>query len=109
MGPLKGVPWLKDGEGLGGAAARNTYRMALAFVPAFFHHDTQKTMVEAGKVPLMLMFIIANALLFAHVLPTERVPQTITDAFLSAGLEPRSDERRVGHEWVSTVRSRWTP
>src|SRR3546814_6186515 len=76
MGPLKGVPWLKDGEGLGGAAARNTYRMALAFVPAFFHHDTQKTMVEAGKVTLLLMFIIANALLFAHVLTTERVLQT---------------------------------
>src|SRR3546814_876320 len=90
MGPLKGVPWLKDGEGLGGAAARNTYRMALAFVPAFFHHDTQKTMVEAGKVTLMLMFIIANALLFAHVLTTERVPQTITEAILSAGLQPWS-------------------
>src|SRR3546814_16164614 len=38
----------------------------------------------------MLMFIIANALLFAHVLTTERVPQTITEAFLSAGLEPWS-------------------
>src|SRR3546814_15513063 len=47
-------------------------------------------MVEAGKVTLMLMFIIANALLFAHVLTTERVPQTITEAFLSAGLEPWS-------------------
>src|SRR3546814_17773229 len=85
MGPLKGVPWLKDGEGLGGAAARNTYRMALAFVPAFFHHDTQKTMVEAGKVTLMLMFIIANALVLAQGLTTERVPQTITAAFLSTG------------------------
>src|SRR3546814_13836043 len=47
-------------------------------------------MVEAGKVTLMLMFIIANALLFAHVLTTERVPQTITEALLSAGLEPWS-------------------
>src|SRR3546814_16169659 len=36
------------------------------------------------------MFIIAHALLFAHVLTTERVPQTITEAFLSAGLEPWS-------------------
>src|SRR3546814_16873350 len=88
MGPLKGVPWLKDGEGLGGAAARNTYRMALAFVPAFFHHDTQKTMVEAGKVTLMLMFIIAKALLFAHVLTTETVPQNITESFLTAGPHP---------------------
>src|SRR3546814_16699117 len=24
-------------------------------------------------------------------------------------LEPRSDERRVGKEWVSTCRSRWSP
>src|SRR3546814_15270369 len=38
----------------------------------------------------MLMFIIANALLFAHVLTTERVPQTITEAILSAGLQPWS-------------------
>jgi C4-dicarboxylate transporter, DctM subunit len=88
MGPLKGVPWLKDGEGFGGAALRNTYRITLALVPALFHRDTQKTMAEAGKVTLMLMFIIANALLFAHVLTTERVPQTITQAFLSAGLTP---------------------
>jgi C4-dicarboxylate transporter DctM subunit len=36
----------------------------------------------------MLMFIIANALLFAHVLTTERVPQAITEAFITAGLTP---------------------
>ncbi|MGD1877545.1 MAG: TRAP transporter large permease [Kiloniellaceae bacterium] len=88
MGPLKGVPWRQDGEGLGRAAARNLGRTAVALVPACFHRDTQKTMIEAGRVTLMLMFIIANALLFAHVLTTERIPQTVTDAFISAGLEP---------------------
>ena len=32
---------------------------------------------------MMLMFIIANALLFAHVLTSERIPQVITE--LDAG------------------------
>ncbi|HEY9548467.1 MAG TPA: TRAP transporter large permease, partial [Kiloniellaceae bacterium] len=90
MGPLKGVAWREEGEGLGAAAARNTWRMLIAAVPACFHRDTQKTLVESGKITLMLMFIIANALLFAHVLTTERVPQTITEAILSAGLQPWS-------------------
>jgi len=31
------------------------------------------------------MFIIANALLFAHVLTTERIPQAITDWMIGAG------------------------
>ncbi|MPZ09484.1 MAG: TRAP transporter large permease subunit [Kiloniellaceae bacterium] len=88
MGPLKDVPWHKEGEGLGGAVGRNAFRMTLALVPALFHRDTQKTMLDAGKVTLMLMFIIANALLFAHVLTTERVPQAITEAFITAGLTP---------------------
>jgi C4-dicarboxylate transporter DctM subunit len=34
----------------------------------------------------MLMFIIANAMLFAHVLTTLRIPQAITEAIVSAGL-----------------------
>jgi C4-dicarboxylate transporter DctM subunit len=88
MGPLKDEPWRREGEGLGQSAARNLLRTAMALVPACFHRDTQKTMVDAGKVTLMLMFIIANALLFAHVLTTERIPQTITEAFITAGLSP---------------------
>jgi len=88
MGPLKGEPWLREGEGVAVAVGRNLLRTAAALLPAFFHRDTQKTMVDAGKVTLMLMFIIANALLFAHVLTTERVPQAITEAFITAGLSP---------------------
>jgi C4-dicarboxylate transporter DctM subunit len=34
----------------------------------------------------MLMFIIANALLFAHVLTTERIPQVIAEQILSMGM-----------------------
>ena len=33
----------------------------------------------------MLMFIIVNALLFAHVLTSERIPQAITDWMIGAG------------------------
>jgi C4-dicarboxylate transporter DctM subunit len=88
MGPLKGEPWRREGEGLGQAALRNSWRTLVMLVPGCFHADTQKTLVEAAKVTLMLMFIIANALLFAHVLTTERVPQAITEAFISAGLSP---------------------
>jgi C4-dicarboxylate transporter DctM subunit len=34
------------------------------------------------------MFIIANAILFAHVLTTERIPQVISEQILNAGLSP---------------------
>ena len=44
-------------------------------------------MLEASRITVMLMFIIANALLFAHVLTTERVPQTIAEGMLGLGLE----------------------
>ncbi|MBX3607043.1 MAG: TRAP transporter large permease subunit [Piscinibacter sp.] len=48
--------------------------------------DLPEVFLEAGKTTVMLMFIIANALLFAHVLTTERIPQTIAEAILAAGM-----------------------
>lgn len=44
--------------------------------------------MEASKTTIMLMFIIGNAFLFAHVLTTERIPQSITETIIAAGLEP---------------------
>jgi C4-dicarboxylate transporter DctM subunit len=44
--------------------------------------------LDAGKTTVMLMFIIANALLFAHVLTTERIPQTIAEHIVAAGMQP---------------------
>lgn len=55
------------------------------FPTAMFHNDTRKVLVDAAKTTLMLMFIIVNALLFAHVLTTERIPQAITELMLGAG------------------------
>lgn len=50
--------------------------------------DVPKVLVDAGKVSVMLMFIIANAFLFAHVLTTERIPQSIAEAIVAARMEP---------------------
>jgi C4-dicarboxylate transporter DctM subunit len=36
----------------------------------------------------MIMFIVANALLFAHVLTTERIPQAIAEQILAVGMSP---------------------
>ncbi|WP_350335911.1 TRAP transporter large permease [Coralliovum pocilloporae] len=85
MGPLKGVPWRMEGESLGGVIIRNTGAILLKSGPSLVHRDTQKVLVDSAKTTIMLMFIIANALLFAHVLTTERIPQVITDWMLGAG------------------------
>jgi C4-dicarboxylate transporter DctM subunit len=44
--------------------------------------------LDAAKVSIMLLFIIANAMLFAHVLTTERIPHHIAEAIVSWGLQP---------------------
>jgi C4-dicarboxylate transporter, DctM subunit len=65
-----------------------------AFVVAVFIYrditlkDVPRVLVEAAKVTVMLMFIIANALLFAHVLTTERIPQAIAEAIVQLGMPP---------------------
>jgi C4-dicarboxylate transporter DctM subunit len=44
--------------------------------------------LESSKTTVMLMFIVANALLFAHVLTTERIPQTIAEHIMAVGMSP---------------------
>ena len=56
----------------------------------FVHEDVVKTLLDAARVTIMLMFIIANAMLFAHVLTAERIPNAITQWILGAGFEPWS-------------------
>ena len=53
-----------------------------------WHPDTKRSLFDAGKLTIMLMFIIANALILKHVLTEERVPQMITEALLSSGFGP---------------------
>jgi len=85
MGPLKGVPWIAEGEGLLSALLRNTRLTLLYFLPCCFHRDTRKTLLDAGKLTIMLLFIIANALILKHVLTTENIPQIVANAILDAG------------------------
>ena len=47
-----------------------------------------EVLLDAGRTTVMLMFIVANALLFAHVLTTERIPQTIAEHIMAAGMAP---------------------
>ncbi len=76
MGPLKeGAPKLP------------LHKLA---VQVFVHEDVVKTLLDAARVTIMLMFIIANAMLFAHVLTAERIPHAITDLIVGAGLGPIS-------------------
>lgn len=58
------------------------------FFHAFIHEDTKKTLLDAGKLTVTLMFVIANALILKHVLTDEQIPQHITEAMLGAGLGP---------------------
>ncbi|MCC0029400.1 MAG: TRAP transporter large permease [Brucellaceae bacterium] len=64
---------------------RNLKLMGRNFFPAFFNDETRRVMVDASKTTIMLMFIIVNALLFAHVLTSERIPQAITDLMVGYG------------------------
>ena len=50
--------------------------------------DLPHVFLEAGRTTVMLMFIVANALLFAHVLTTERIPQTIAEQIVGMGMQP---------------------
>jgi C4-dicarboxylate transporter, DctM subunit len=50
--------------------------------------DVPQVLVDAARVTVMLMFIIANALLFAYVLTTERIPQAIAEQIVAWGMSP---------------------
>ncbi|MEO9612571.1 MAG: TRAP transporter large permease [Nitratireductor sp.] len=64
---------------------RNVALMGRNFLRMFFNEDTRKVMTDASKTTIMLMFIIVNALLFAHVLTSERIPDAITDLMIGYG------------------------
>lgn len=68
-------------------------RTSLLLIPwkclqVFWHRDTRETLASAGKLVVVLMFIIANALILKHVLTEEQIPQTIAQAMLDLGLTP---------------------
>lgn len=63
------------------------------FVAVFIYRDLKfsqlpQVFVDASRTTVMLMFIVANAMLFAHVLTTERIPQTIAEHIVAYGMAP---------------------
>ncbi|EKS35765.1 TRAP transporter large permease [Afipia clevelandensis] len=65
-----------------------------AFIAAVFIYgdlrisDVPKVLTDSSRVTVMLMFIIANAFLFGHVLTTAQIPQDIARTILEADLKP---------------------
>lgn len=88
IGPLKSTLWKNDNESLIRAVFRNSYQMIFALPRSFIDSDTNKVVRDAAKTSLMLLFIIANAMLFAHVLTTERIPHAIAQTIVEWGLPP---------------------
>ncbi len=86
IGPMKDIPWRKDGEGIGGIVARNSGQILWALPKCVFDKEVRHTIMDAAKVSIMLLFIIANAMLFAHVLTTERIPHAIAETIVHWGL-----------------------
>jgi C4-dicarboxylate transporter DctM subunit len=50
--------------------------------------EIPRVLIDSAKTTSMLMFIVANAYLFAFVLTTEQVPQSIAEWIVSLGLTP---------------------
>lgn len=86
MGPLKNVVWSNKGDGALKTVVRNLLLSAKAIPLSIFHKDTKKVLMDSSKVSIMLLFIIGNAMLFAHVLTTERIPHEIAEIIIGWGL-----------------------
>lgn len=88
IGPLKKEPWRKKGEATGEMVVRNLMKSIIALPKCFVDKDVNKVVLDAAKVSIMLLFIIANAMLFAHVLTTERIPHHLAQMIVEMGLSP---------------------
>jgi C4-dicarboxylate transporter DctM subunit len=80
MGPLKAA-----GEG---DRPVSLLKAPQALLTVWVHRDTRNVLFDAGRLTIMLMFIIANALILKHVLTDEQIPQQIANSMLSAGFGP---------------------
>ena len=86
IGPLKDEPWKVEGEALPQSIIRNTLHSITALPRSIVNKEVNHVMLDAAKTSLMLLFIIANAMLFAHVLTTERIPHAIAETIIQWGL-----------------------
>ncbi len=88
LGPIKNRPWRDDGDTLAYAILHNIGLTLWALLKSPIDNDVRQVLVDGARVSIMLLFIIANAMLFAHVLTTERIPHTIAETLINWGLAP---------------------
>lgn len=67
-------------------AAVYAFAVALFIYRDLGWRDVPKVLEDSARVTVMLLFIICNALLFAYVLTTLQIPQTIAAMIVDAGL-----------------------
>ncbi|MBU1567943.1 MAG: TRAP transporter large permease subunit [Proteobacteria bacterium] len=88
MGPLKNDPWREKGESFPALLVRNIFKIIVTLPKIITDKEINKVVLDSAKVSIMLLFIIANAMLFAHVLTTERIPHHIAEIIVQWGLSP---------------------
>ena len=88
IGPMKHIPWRKSDENVISSIGRNIGQMLFAAPKCVTDKEVNKVVLDAAKVSIMLLFIIANAMLFAHVLTTERIPHHLAELIVGWGLPP---------------------
>jgi len=71
-----------------GGQNHSLWRRPWTLLTVFAHPDTKRSLLEAGRTTIMLLFIIANALILKHVLTEEQIPQSIAALMLDAGFGP---------------------
>ncbi len=86
MGPLKGEPWRRAGDSPLRLLLRGLRSTVVALPKSFAHPEIRRAVLDAAKISIMLLFVIANAMLFAHVLTTERIPHDIAGMIIQWGL-----------------------
>ena len=86
IGPLKNVTWRNPGEPIVKAIGRNLGYSLLGLLKTPADREIRAVVRDGAKVSIMLLFIIGNAMLFAHVLTTERIPHMIAENIVGMGL-----------------------
>ncbi len=88
VGPLKDVPWRKAGESIPVAIIRNLIALPVGILKATTDSDVAGMVKESARVSVVLLFVIANAMLFAYVLTSEQIPHAIAHTLVNWGLPP---------------------
>ncbi|MCY0964010.1 TRAP transporter large permease [Parathalassolituus penaei] len=86
IGPLKDQPWRKEGESLVAATVRNLVILPVGIIKSVAHPEITAVIKDSARVSITLLFIIANAMLFAHVLTTEQIPHFLAHTITEWGL-----------------------